>query len=147
MSEEGTPTAEQSLLSKPLERATRFGLRYPVAVIAVAVAVAVVAVLVSTNRLGFRTGQLNVEGGAKLVVNMQRPTGVTATPFTTGGSLADGTYHYVVTALDADGNQTFISDERSCTISGGGGSGRCDLAWTASPGAAGLSLIWLPGAC
>jgi hypothetical protein len=90
----------------------------------------------ATNRLGFRTGQLNVEGGAKFVINMQRPTGVTATPFTSGGSLADGTYFYVVTALDADGNQTFISDEKSCAISGGGGSGRCDLSWSASPGAA-----------
>jgi hypothetical protein len=87
------------------------------------------------NRLGFRTGQMNIEGGAKLVVNMQRPTSVTATPFASGGALADGTYYYVVSALDADGNQTFISDEKSCVVSGGGGSGRCDLAWTASPGA------------
>lgn len=60
MPEERTPATDESMLSKPLERATRFGLRYPVPVIAVAVAAAVLAVFLATTRLGFRTSRLDL---------------------------------------------------------------------------------------
>jgi hypothetical protein len=60
-----------------------------------------------------------------------RPAG---TPYTSGGSMADGTYYYVITAVA--GGETVQSDESfSITISGGGGSGSVDLTWTSSPGA------------
>ena len=60
---------------------------------------------------------------------------VTPTPFTSGGSMADGTKYYKVSAIDANGIETAASPEASATVTGGGGSGRIDLAWTAVTGA------------
>lgn len=80
---------------------------------------------------GTRVGTLSVDNTLRLM--MPRPSGVVATGFATGGTLAAGTYHYVVAALDPDGNQTYISDEKSCVVSSGT-TGRCDLSWTAVPG-------------
>lgn len=76
-----------------------------------------------------------------LVKSAVVPTGVTspgtisATAFTSGGSRADGTYYYKVSGIDANGNETAASPEVSATITGGAGSGRVDLSWTAVSGA------------
>lgn len=54
------------------------------------------------------------------------PTGATATPSTTGGSLADGDYSIMVTAVDDTGAVTVESYPQiigTKTVSGGGGSG------------------------
>lgn len=59
------------------------------------------------------------------------PTGLSATAQVTGGTLADDDYFYVVTARNADGGETVISNEDSATVSGGGGNGSVDLTWTA----------------
>ncbi|MGH7138715.1 MAG: hypothetical protein ACREHD_23460, partial [Pirellulales bacterium] len=45
-----------------------------------------------------------------------------------GGSLTAGTYYYVVTAVDANGDETLASNEQSTTIAGG----QISLTWTAS---------------
>lgn len=90
---------------------------------------------------------VNMLGGV-LSVNMATPLNLTATPLTSGGSLADGTYYYAVTALPGinapcDNSlvacftpyETWPSQEAACTISGGGGAGRCSLNWDDVPGA------------
>ena len=59
---------------------------------------------------------------------------VTATPGTSGGALADGTYYYVVTAVDPYGENK-KSAEVSATISGGGGNGKVRITWSALSGA------------
>jgi hypothetical protein len=73
---------------------------------------------------------LNVPPTGVFGIELSVPTTLVATPFTVGGSLADGSYFFVVTALDGSG-ETTASNEAQCTVSGGGGSGRCDLTWTA----------------
>jgi hypothetical protein len=64
--------------------------------------------------------------------NLSSPSGVTATPSTTGGSLAAGTYYYEVTAINGNG-ETLPSSEVSATTTGTTGS--VALSWTAVPGA------------
>jgi hypothetical protein len=73
---------------------------------------------------------LNVPPTGSIGVELNAPTSLVVTPFLVGGSLANGSYYYVVTALDGFG-ETVASNEVLCTISGGGGTGRCDLTWTA----------------
>jgi hypothetical protein len=73
---------------------------------------------------------LNVPPTGTIGLELNAPTSVAVTPFTSGGFLADGDYFYVVTALDGFG-ETIASSEVQCTISGGGGNGRCDLTWAA----------------
>jgi hypothetical protein len=51
------------------------------------------------------------------------------TPVTSGGSLADDTYYYVVTAIDPYGEGK-LSNETAETITGGGGAGKVNLTWT-----------------
>lgn len=72
----------------------------------------------------------NLPPDGSIGIELNAPTSVMVTPFTTGGSLADGDYFFVVTALDGFG-ETIASSEVQCTVSGGGGSGRCDLSWAA----------------
>lgn len=65
-------------------------------------------------------------------------TTVTATPATSGGSLADDTYYFRVAPITYKGEQE-ASDEVNATVSGGGGSGKVTLSFTAfntSPNAA-----------
>lgn len=65
------------------------------------------------------------------------PTGLTATASATGGSLATGTYFYVVTALNATG-ETLPSAEVSVPVTGPTGS--VALASSAVPGATGYRV-------
>ncbi len=55
---------------------------------------------------------------------------VTATPATSGGSMADGAYKYYVSAITFAG-ETLPATEATATITGGGGNGKITLAWTA----------------
>ncbi|MDE2098584.1 MAG: hypothetical protein KGL39_15120 [Patescibacteria group bacterium] len=59
---------------------------------------------------------------------------VTATPATTGGTLAAGTYYYKVTAIDSNGKQTAASAEVSAATTGT--TGEVVLSWPAVGGAA-----------
>lgn len=72
--------------------------------------------------------------GTWFVLNdaLAAPTGLAATPSTTGGSLATATYYYKVVALDAAGN-TEGSAEVSAAVTGP--TGKVTLTWNAVPGA------------
>ncbi len=65
------------------------------------------------------------------------PTLVSATPSTTGGTLATGTYYYVVTALGTTG-ETLKSNELSAAVTGPTGS--VALVWPAVQGATGYRV-------
>lgn len=69
--------------------------------------------------------------GVSGVTNVDTPT---TTPTTSGGSMSDGTYYYVVTALIGT-QETGRSVEQSAVISGGGGNGKVTVDWTAVTGA------------
>lgn len=56
--------------------------------------------------------------------------GVTATPATSGGNLADATYTIQIVGEDGAGRVTAPSTAVTCVVSGGGGAGSCGLAWT-----------------
>ena len=62
----------------------------------------------------------------------QIPSGVNATPSTTGGSLAAATYYFKVVSVDAQG-VTIGSTEVNATTTGSTGS--VAIGWTAAPGA------------
>jgi peptidoglycan/xylan/chitin deacetylase (PgdA/CDA1 family) len=62
------------------------------------------------------------------------PTLTSATSSTSGGTLADGSYYYVITAVNSRG-ETLASTERSATTSGTSGS--VALSWPAVSGATG----------
>jgi hypothetical protein len=87
----------------------------------------------ATLRNQNRAGKTYVNSTLKVL--MPRPANVAATPSASGGGLGDGSYYIVVTALDADGNETMLSDEKSAAVSGSGGSGKIDITWDAVPGA------------
>jgi hypothetical protein len=72
----------------------------------------------------------NVPPTGTIGIELNAPTSVAVTPFLVGGSLVDGDYFFVITALDGFG-ETVASSEVQCTISGGGGNGRCDVSWGA----------------
>lgn len=89
--------------------------------------------------------------GGQVSVNMATPINLTVSPLLSGGTLADGSYRYVVTALNgitspcdnrevacgpAPPYESWVSKEVTCTITGGGGAGRCSLNWDDVPGAA-----------
>jgi len=81
--------------------------------------------------------------GGSLDVSLQRPQNCAAAASTSGGSLADGTYTYIVTALNglnvpttSTPYQSWWSQLVSATISGGGGAGKVSVACSASAGAA-----------
>jgi len=61
-------------------------------------------------------------------------TGVGAAAGTSGGSLADGAYYYVVTAVDPYGENK-KSAEVCGVIVGGGGNGKVTVTWSALAGA------------
>ncbi len=84
-------------------------------------------------------GLLEYEGGTQTVggpvtgaPGLSAPTGLTATPFATGGSLATGTYFYKVAARNING-ETLASTEASAPVTGP--AGRVTLAWDPVPGA------------
>jgi hypothetical protein len=61
-----------------------------------------------------------------------------------GGSLADGTYYYKYTAVDALGKETQAGPPISVTISGGGGAGAVSMFLTLVPGAASYNIYGRP---
>src|SRR5581483_10514869 len=67
------------------------------------------------------------------------PDAPTLTPSTVGGSLPDGTYYYKVTATFASG-ESLPSAETKVELTGGGGSGRVVVSWTAVDGATGYKV-------
>lgn len=86
------------------------------------------------------TPELGAATGASLTL---ATTGVTrahfvplpftsATPATSGGSLADGIYGFRLVALDPNGGTSLPGTEITATVSGGGGAGKVTLAWTAA---------------
>jgi len=68
-----------------------------------------------------------------LLIEMQAPSGVSASAVA-GGTLADGTYYYKVTALDNIG-ETKGSSEVSATTSSAAGNQSVKVSWTSTPGA------------
>jgi hypothetical protein len=104
----------------------------------------------STKNIVIQNGGTFTDAGFRLDVNgtarVQSTFGVsvlpavsgtpTATPSTTGGTLADGIYFYRIVAVDFNGNTTTGSNEVSATITGGGGLGSVALSWTAVNNAA-----------
>ncbi|MCK9370612.1 hypothetical protein M0R04_11940 [Candidatus Dojkabacteria bacterium] len=65
------------------------------------------------------------------VMNMTTMGAPTCTPLTTGGSMDDGDYYYVIAAMDRFGGETIKGTESSvATITGGGGNGSVSLTWT-----------------
>jgi hypothetical protein len=87
---------------------------------------------------GINNGQFNVL--------MQAPMNCVLTPVLSGGTLADGTYTYIFTALNGRfvpggysyasvAAESWWSSPYSVTISGGGGAGKVSATCTASPGA------------
>lgn len=66
------------------------------------------------------------------------PTGVTATPFAAGGTLASGTYGYRVSAINIYG-ETLASATTSAVVTGP--TGRVDLSWSAVAPAEGASPV------
>ena len=63
------------------------------------------------------TGPLTAGTGQSLGVFMASPTGVASAPHS-GGSLPDGVYYWVVTALDGAGGETLVSNETSLGVGG-----------------------------
>ena len=60
---------------------------------------------------------------------------ISGTPILSGGHMLDGTYYYVVTAIDTYGNETLQSAESSgVVISGGGDYGCVNLTWLGKAG-------------
>ncbi|MET0604185.1 MAG: putative phage tail protein [Baekduia sp.] len=65
------------------------------------------------------------------------PAGPSATPATTGGTLAAGTWHYKLTTYNSFGETTATADFTGVTT---GSTGKNTLAWTAVAGAAGYRI-------
>ncbi len=63
------------------------------------------------------------------------PAAPTGTAAITGGSMADGTYYYIVTALNALGETVKGAESAAKTISGGTGHGSVPLTWATVAGA------------
>lgn len=75
---------------------------------------------------------VGLESGADFVTYLQAPLQPTCTPSASGGTLATGTYYYVITALNAIG-ETVGSTEKSVSVTGPTGS--VAVSWTAVTGA------------
>lgn len=89
-----------------------------------------------TDILSIDLANLNVtiKDGFPVRILMPTPAIPTATPSASGGTLATNTYYYKIVAVDAAGNLTPPSPERSASVTGPSGS--VALSWTAIPGAA-----------
>ena len=90
--------------------------------------------------------------GGSLNVALAAPQNCVATPATSGGSLADGTYTYFMTALNgldvptsSTAYESWWSAIVSATLSGGGGAGTISVACAASAGAASYKLYGRSG--
>jgi hypothetical protein len=66
-----------------------------------------------------------------VIMEMTTPGAPSGTPSTTGGSMDDGTYYYVLTARDRFTGETVKGTQSAAiTITGGGGNGSVALSWT-----------------
>jgi hypothetical protein len=91
--------------------------------------------------------------GGSLNVALQPPMNCAATPATSGGSLADGTYTYLMTALNGLNTaestplpyQSWWSQLITATLTSGGGHGEISVACSASAGAASYRLYGRTG--
>ena len=97
-------------------------------------------------------GSIVGQQGGSLNVGLQRPQSCAATPATSGGSLADGTYTYIVTALNgldvpttSTPYESWWSQTATATISGGGGHGEVSVSCNASAGAASYKVYGRTG--
>ncbi len=63
------------------------------------------------------------------------PKNVQGTPYMSGGSMADGTYYYVITPVNSQGEGVRGVESSGTTITGGNGAGKIALTWDAVPGA------------
>lgn len=68
---------------------------------------------------------------------LQRPSGLTLTPSTTGGTLPAGTHYYAVTALTAYGE----TDARRASVATTGATGSVALSWPGVTGATGYRVF------
>jgi len=93
------------------------------------------------NKIGIGTAtpgeKLTLGSGNKFAVEMNVPTGVTATA-TTGGSLSPATYYIKVVALDGFGT-TVGSTERSASVDGSS-TNAVRVTWTEPPGASSFRI-------
>ena len=60
MSAKPSPPAQPSLLAWPLNLATRIALRYPAATVSLAIAMTVLSLLVTWEKLGYKTSRLDL---------------------------------------------------------------------------------------
>ena len=67
------------------------------------------------------------------------PTGLSATA-ASGGSLADGTYYYRISAIDSNGIESIASMNANATTDSGAGNSTVNLSWTASSDAASYNI-------
>lgn len=94
----------------------------------------------STNaRLGIGTSaptqSLTINQGSMANILLS-PTGVSATPSASGGTLATGTYYYKIAAIDALGGETLLASSGEITAAVTGPTGSVALSWSAAQGAA-----------
>jgi hypothetical protein len=104
-----------------------------------------------------RQGRTNVilrkngktRAGVVLAVTAYRgvsiPVAGTFTPVASGGSLADGTYGYRISAVGTGGAETLASVTKTATVAGGGGSGSVVLNWGAVTGATNYKIYGRTG--
>ncbi len=71
---------------------------------------------------------------ALTIKKVAEPKNVQGTPYTSGGSMADGTYYYVITPVSSQGEDVRGVESSGITITGGGGAGKIVLTWDAIPG-------------
>lgn len=77
--------------------------------------------------------------------NLPAPTSLAGASASVGGSLADGSYEYVVSALSIDG-ESIASSPVTVVLSGGGGSALINLTWGPVAGAIGYVVYRKDGA-
>ncbi len=81
-------------------------------------------------------GTMTLASGQSFQTFMAVPAAPTGIASTSGGSMADGTYYYVITGIGATGGETTKGTQSAAiTITGGGGSGSIALTITPTPGA------------
>jgi hypothetical protein len=93
----------------------------------------------SLDILNIKTGMVNLAPAGR---RMSPPVIATAVDGGAGGTLAAGTYYYVITALDASGGETNASNEVHLAIASGH---KIVLSWAAVPTATGYRIYRGPG--
>ena len=88
---------------------------------------AALALCPDVNMTGIQAGDVLGYTGSTTPGLLSPPSGVTITPFSTGGTLTAATYYYVITASNANG-ETTPSNEVSATVTGT--TSRITLTWS-----------------